>query len=52
MRKLTHEENLRRQELKRSNERLPFVVVLNNIRSLYNVGSIFRTADSFLIGGL
>lgn len=25
--------------------RLPFSVVLNNIRSLYNVGSIFRTAD-------
>lgn len=24
---------------------LPFSVLLNNIRSLYNVGSIFRTAD-------
>ena len=24
---------------------MPFVVVLNNIRSLYNVGSIFRTSD-------
>ena len=24
---------------------MPFTVVLNNIRSLYNVGSIFRTAD-------
>ena len=26
--------------------RLPFVVVLNNIRSLHNVGSIFRTCDA------
>ncbi len=45
MRKLTHEEVVHRQEEKLSEERLPFVVVLNNIRSLYNVGSIFRTAD-------
>ncbi len=28
-----------------SNARLPFCVVLNNIRSLHNVGSMFRTAD-------
>ena len=26
--------------------RLPFYVMLDNIRSLYNVGSIFRTADA------
>lgn len=25
--------------------RLPFCALLNNVRSLYNVGSIFRTAD-------
>jgi len=25
--------------------KLPFSVLLNNVRSLYNVGSIFRTAD-------
>ncbi len=30
-------------------EKLPVVVVLENIRSAYNVGSIFRTADAFLI---
>ncbi len=28
------------------------VIVLDNIRSLNNVGSIFRTADSFLIEGI
>ncbi len=44
MRKLTHEELVKRQS-QQSTEKLPLVVVLNNIRSLYNVGSIFRTAD-------
>ncbi len=27
----------------------PLVVVLDNVRSMHNVGSVFRTADSFLI---
>jgi tRNA G18 (ribose-2'-O)-methylase SpoU len=27
----------------------PIIVVLENIRSAYNVGSVFRTADAFLI---
>ncbi|MGB8492463.1 MAG: RNA methyltransferase [Bacteroidales bacterium] len=26
----------------------PFVIVLDNVRSNYNVGSVFRTADAFL----
>jgi tRNA G18 (ribose-2'-O)-methylase SpoU len=29
--------------------KLPVTVVLDNIRSLYNIGSVFRTADAFLI---
>ena len=45
MRKLTHEEIVSRQVAKLNDQRLPFCVVLNNIRSLHNVGSIFRTAD-------
>ena len=45
MRKLTHEEVVNRQKEKLNEPRLPFVVILNNIRSLYNVGSIFRTCD-------
>ncbi|MBI5150006.1 MAG: RNA methyltransferase [Candidatus Omnitrophica bacterium] len=45
MRKLTHQELLRRQKENRDDHRLPFVAVLNNIRSLHNVGSIFRTCD-------
>lgn len=28
-------------------EKHPYVVVLDNVRSLLNVGSVFRTADSF-----
>jgi tRNA G18 (ribose-2'-O)-methylase SpoU len=30
-------------------DKIPVVVVLENIRSAYNVGSVFRTADAFLI---
>ena len=30
----------------------PIMVVLDNIRSMYNVGSVFRTADAFLVEGI
>jgi 23S rRNA (guanosine2251-2'-O)-methyltransferase len=30
-------------------EKIPIVVVLENIRSAYNVGSVFRTSDAFLL---
>jgi len=30
----------------------PLVVVMDNIRSMHNVGSVFRTADAFLIAGI
>jgi tRNA G18 (ribose-2'-O)-methylase SpoU len=30
-------------------KKIPVVVILENIRSAYNVGSVFRTADAFLI---
>ena len=30
-------------------EKLPVAVLLDNIRSMYNVGSVFRTSDAFLI---
>ncbi|MBI2729177.1 MAG: RNA methyltransferase [Sphingobacteriales bacterium] len=38
-------------EFKQS-EKFPFVVVLDNIRSMHNVGSVFRTADAFLLQGI
>jgi tRNA G18 (ribose-2'-O)-methylase SpoU len=28
-------------------EKVPFTVVLDNVRSLHNIGSVFRTADAF-----
>lgn len=33
----------------RRKEKLPLVVVLDNIRSLNNIGSIFRTSDAFRV---
>ena len=53
MRKLTVEELCRMDvaEFKRA-EKLPVVVVLDNVRSLHNVGSVFRTADAFRLAGL
>jgi len=33
----------------KSSEKLPLIIVLDNVRSLHNIGSIFRTADAFLV---
>lgn len=30
-------------------EKMPLVVVLDDVRSLYNIGSVFRTADAFRV---
>lgn len=35
-------------EFKQS-EKHPIIVVLDNVRSMHNVGSVFRTADGFLL---
>jgi tRNA G18 (ribose-2'-O)-methylase SpoU len=50
MRKLTMDELGRKSidEFKDS-PKIPVIAVLENIRSAYNVGSVFRTADAFLI---
>jgi 23S rRNA (guanosine2251-2'-O)-methyltransferase len=49
MRKLLNSE-LERKSLDqfRKSEKSPFIIVLDNVRSLSNVGSIFRTSDAFL----
>ena len=49
MRKLHNEElkRLTNEEIKIA-DKYPFVIVLDNIRSMHNVGSAFRTADAFL----
>jgi 23S rRNA (guanosine2251-2'-O)-methyltransferase len=33
----------------KATEKTPLIVVLDNIRSLNNIGSVFRTSDAFLI---
>jgi 23S rRNA (guanosine2251-2'-O)-methyltransferase len=50
MRKLSMDELDRKsvEEFKQS-DKIPIIVILENIRSAYNVGSVFRTADAFLI---
>lgn len=55
MRKLSHDEIARRRfsrEELQTKDRFPIIVLLDNIRSLYNVGSIFRTADGARISKL
>ena len=49
MRKLLNSELERKsiEQFKRT-EKAPFIIVLDNVRSQSNVGSIFRTADAFL----
>jgi len=39
------------EEFKQS-EKIPVIVVLENIRSAYNVGSVFRTSDAFLVDAI
>ena len=50
MRKLKNSEldRLNVDEFK-SAEKTPLIIILDNIRSLNNIGSVFRTSDAFLI---
>ena len=48
VRKLANSELERKSaEEFRSAEKLPIILVMDNVRSAYNVGSVFRTADAF-----
>ena len=49
--KITEMGRLNIEEFHDSNK-IPLVVVLDCVRSLYNVGSIFRTSDAFRLRGL
>lgn len=52
MKKLTYEELLEERktiEEANSSTRFPINVIVDNVRSIYNVGSIFRTCDSSLV---
>lgn len=50
MRKLKLEElgRISVEEFKKTNK-IPVIVILDNVRSMHNIGSVFRTADAFLI---
>jgi len=50
MRKLSMDELGRKSvDEFRQSEKFPIIIVLENIRSAYNIGSVFRTADAFLM---
>lgn len=50
MRKLSMAElNRKSVEEFKHTDKIPVIAVLENIRSAYNVGSVFRTADAFLL---
>jgi tRNA G18 (ribose-2'-O)-methylase SpoU len=50
MRKLSMEElNRKSDEEFKSTEKQPIIILLDNVRSLHNVGSVFRTSDAFLV---
>lgn len=53
MRKLTVED-LNRMDIDtfKQSDKTPLVMVLDNIRSLHNVGSVLRTADAFRLEGV
>lgn len=50
MRKLKNEElnRISASEYKDA-DKLPVIIVLDNVRSMNNIGSVFRTADAFLV---
>lgn len=50
MRKLENNE-LERKTVEdfKTSEKTPLILILDDIRSLHNIGSVFRTADAFLI---
>jgi len=53
MRKLLNEELDRLSvEAFKTVDKIPFMIVLDNVRSLNNIGSVFRTADAFRLEGI
>jgi len=52
MRKLVAEERIERWRRYRPRKRFPIAAILDNIRSAYNVGSMFRTAECAYIAEL
>ena len=49
--KITELNRISAEEFKQA-EKLPLIVVLDQVRSLYNVGSVFRSSDAFRVEAL
>lgn len=49
--KVTEMHRLTVDEFKKS-RKLPLVVVLDEVRSLHNIGAVFRTSDAFLVNSI
>ena len=49
--KVTEMNRLTVEEFKQA-QKLPLVVVLDGVRSLHNIGAVFRTADAFLVNSI
>ena len=46
--KVTEMNRLTVEEFKKA-EKLPLAVVLDEVRSLHNIGAVFRSSDAFLV---
>ena len=46
--KITELNRISVEEFKEA-DKLPLVIVLDNVRSLHNIGSVFRTSDAFRV---
>ena len=46
--KITELNRISSEEFKKA-DKLPLVVILDNVRSLHNIGSVFRTSDAFRV---
>lgn len=46
--KITELKRLSPEEFRQTGK-IPLIVILDNVRSLHNVGSVFRTSDAFLV---
>ncbi|MDR3328167.1 MAG: RNA methyltransferase [Prevotellaceae bacterium] len=51
MRRKLNTEDIKRVTIEefKNGEKIPLIVVLDNVRSLHNVGSVFRTSDAYCV---
>lgn len=52
VKKTTDELNRKMPEELKQTEKLPVIIILDDVRSMHNVGSAFRTADAFSVSAI